>query len=402
MAATLENLAHAESMERLRLSYKIGGMAPGNLNATQVESLLDIYMAGYITRLNLTRTPLPSSAYLIGHSARSYPGWEAVRTWVRQVKNETAVDRDIFSSVDISHLVTRIGDKYGRWQAYECDDLKRTLFGIEDDGTGRVSLSKFYDSHLNHGNWQFTESADYLRATGALDESNPSNPRVIVPNYILSPSNCVAASSYYSVCCLDECEDFVDHLEKEIRAPTATPARIVELVAAMPPSTFAGQHTISALLLNRLDEIAARNDGQVPIHGRLFAQWMHHVYPRECPYPALPGTTKTLRSRAFEQETGLKSTASKKEMKQAIAVTPTGEESNVVTWSDEDELYVERPPTPIPGSERSSVWAAARFAVFFVPAFSMALFLLRVGRAAEADTYGQDFSKHDFSKTHFV
>ena len=240
-----------------------------------------------------------------------------------------------------------------------------------------------------------------------MDESNPSNPRVIVANYIHAPSNCVAASSYYSVCCLDECEDLVDNLEKEIRAPAATPARIVEIVAAMPSWTVAGQHTVPASLLQRLDEIAARNDGQVPLHGRLFAQWMHHVYPRECPYPHLSGTTKSLRNEAYEKETGLKSAASKAEMRQAIAVTPTGEESNVVTWSDEDELYVERPPTPTPGNERSSVWAAARFAVFFVPAFSMALFLLRVGRAAETDSYGQDFSKQDFSKqdfskTHFV
>ena len=35
----------------------------------------------------------------------------------------------------------------------------------------------------------------------------------------------------------------------------------------------------------RLDEIASLHAGPVPLHSRLFRQWMHHAYPRECPYP---------------------------------------------------------------------------------------------------------------------
>merc|ERR1712203_151284 len=30
---------------------------------------------------------------------------------------------------------------------------------------------------------------------------------------------------------------------------------------------------------------ATRHGGHVPIHGRLFAQWMHFAFPLECPYP---------------------------------------------------------------------------------------------------------------------
>merc|ERR1719343_1021992 len=44
-------------------------------------------------------------------------------------------------------------------------------------------------------------------------------------------------------------------------------------------------------LHDRLGEIAAKHDGLVPLHGRLFAQWLHHVYPLECPYPHEAGTT---------------------------------------------------------------------------------------------------------------
>merc|ERR1719343_1639826 len=30
-------------------------------------------------------------------------------------------------------------------------------------------------------------------------------------------------------------------------------------------------------------QIGKRHAGKVPPHGRLFAQWLHHAYPRECP-----------------------------------------------------------------------------------------------------------------------
>merc|ERR1719191_1732867 len=42
-------------------------------------------------------------------------------------------------------------------------------------------------------------------------------------------------------------------------------------------------------LVARLGEIAALHDGQLPIHGRLLAQWLHFVFPHECPYPHMGG-----------------------------------------------------------------------------------------------------------------
>merc|ERR1719162_2628405 len=103
--------------------------------------------------------------------------------------------------------------------------MKGSLLEIEDvgiGGAGRVRISDFYKAALDDGKWQFTESVDYLRQLGALDESDASNPRVIIPNYISGPSNCVASSAYYSVCCLDECEGILGQLEQGIAAPEAS------------------------------------------------------------------------------------------------------------------------------------------------------------------------------------
>ena len=34
-------------------------------------------------------------------------------------------------------------------------------------------------------------------------------------------------------------------------------------------------------MVNQLQSIAKEHGGKVPIHGRLFAQWLHYVFPRD-------------------------------------------------------------------------------------------------------------------------
>merc|ERR1719476_834993 len=75
-------------------------------------------------------------------------------------------------------------------------------------------------------------------------------------------------------------------LENAIQAPHATPARIAELISKV---SEVGE--ISPKLLDRLEEIASHHGGQVPLHGRLFMQWMHHAFPEECAFPHVSGTT---------------------------------------------------------------------------------------------------------------
>merc|ERR1719401_1964950 len=107
---------------------------------------------------------------------------------------------------------------------------------MEYRGTGRVRLSEFYGGS-DEVSWTFTESVDYLRALGALDESDPSRMSVIIPNFVVSRSNCITPSSLYSVCCLNECEGLMASLERVIGGPVAEPSRIAELVSALPSDT---------------------------------------------------------------------------------------------------------------------------------------------------------------------
>merc|ERR1719401_946569 len=197
--------------------------------------------------------------------------------------------------------------------------LKDWLVEAEDTsigGAGRVRTSDFYGKALHEGKWQFSESVAYLRQMGALDESDPSNLRLLIPNYIMSPSNCIASSSYYSVCCIDECEGILSHLEEHLGMHDATPGEIASLVAFLSSASVSGNRTLTPMLLARLDDVAQHHGGRIPLHGRLFAQWMHQAYPRECPYPHVTGTTNPQRAEDFEMQTGGKVVASNDEMLQ--------------------------------------------------------------------------------------
>merc|ERR1719160_800345 len=48
----------------------------------------------------------------------------------------------------------------------------------------------------------------------------------------------------------------------------------------------------SSELLTKLDQIAAISNGKVPLHGRLFAQWLHYAFPNECPFPHAAGSVR--------------------------------------------------------------------------------------------------------------
>jgi len=146
MAATFESLVHRESMERLRLAYKLLNVAPGanNLTTEVVDKLLDLYFALFRT-IDITlvlsdelsdEDDLPGS--LIARTTKKYNGYGEARSFARQVRNESTSGRVALSSVDVAHIITRIGDRYGRWQNRECEDIRRELLFIEDDGTGRV------------------------------------------------------------------------------------------------------------------------------------------------------------------------------------------------------------------------------------------------------------------------
>merc|ERR1719476_1163685 len=303
---------------------------------------------GYILNLNFTVIEPQKLQILTSSINKIYPTWPATQEFLRSMRSGISLHRSHFTRSDIEDLLELVFDNYGRWQDSECQDLKAQLLALEDksigiNGSGRVRITDFYGSALRDGNWQFSENTAYLAQNGALDTHGVD--RVIIPNYINSPSNCVASSKFYSVCCINECEDLMDHIEHHFAAPAVTPTEIVQFVSNLPSASVAAGRTLQEVLVKRLDEIALRYDGRVPLHGRLFAQWMHHAYPRECAYPHMSGTTRPQSVNDYRAQSQRSAVVTKDEMQTVVQAARLQEEPEEASdecteWSHQEELYV--------------------------------------------------------------
>jgi len=355
LAATLESLVHEELLERLQVALRVTGLKSETaLKDRDVELLMAAYMVLYLSRSSASATAKEVSDRLARFKTNPY--WDPTRKWLREVRREVVMalppDAEKNSFVSVAQQLEEASYRYGHYADQECTDLKTELLQYEGSMPGYVPLNKFYGAALHNGSWQFSESQAFLRQSGALDESDPERPSVIIPNWIGLPSNCVAGSKFYSVCCVNECDSLLGKLEQRIAAPEASPASIVELVEQLPSATVVAPRTLPEELIRRLHSIAARHGGRVPLHGRLFYQWLHNAFPRECPFPHLAGATEPLEMNAFEEKTGEKASLEREELAAKLQeLESTGfhlSQSSLEVeaaalsqrWSEEEELLV--------------------------------------------------------------
>merc|ERR1719277_41312 len=114
----------------------------------------------------------------------------------------------------------------------------------------------------------------------------------------------------------------MDHLESSIREPFAKPEKIVEVVSALPSASVSAPRTLPPALVQKLQEVAMTHDGLVPLHSRLFAQWLHFAYPQECQYPHVSGTTLNMTDEAWSAATGLRSALTDVEIESYVGSQP--------------------------------------------------------------------------------
>jgi len=297
-AATLSDLIRSEGMKNLHDVYDILKLplTNGAASLSNFRLAMRAYLATLIIGFDAEVTDVNSIYYLEVEAREVYAEYDDLLLWVedaRLTRNSMDASRQnpFQKTVGISpdqadELMWDLYHKFGSISNAECSATKDRLVEDEYPGTGRVSLARFYadtDATLR-------ESVGYIRNVGALDESIPGSPAVIIPNYMTSPNRCMPFSSYFSVCCPDSCESVMGHIEESIAEPSAEPKRLAEVVSSTPSETQGAPRNLSATLVTRLDEIAARHQGRVPLHGRLFMQWLHHAYPRECLFPHVSGT----------------------------------------------------------------------------------------------------------------
>ncbi|CAJ1406537.1 unnamed protein product [Effrenium voratum] len=295
--------------------------------------------------------------------AEIFPHWDFILKFVRgqiqalQHQRQTPVSSarkggnallKRFSFEDAHTVVGGITKSFASFWESECRAMKHKLVTLDRKRTGRVPLAKFYGKSLKDDEWRFGESESYLRELGALDETSWLGKQVIIPNYIQGASNCIVTANHYSVCCINECEPIMADIEAEVAGPFAEVEHLMSLVGNMTALTTLEDEVdvhLDKSLVAQLQAIAKEHGGKVPIHGRLFAQWLHYVFPRDCAFPYKSGQTQALSPSQFgngylasedEMETHAKDTTA-----EIPLATMKREELHWMSqWSEEEELIV--------------------------------------------------------------
>jgi len=361
-AAALETLVHSESLERLEAAYRVLGLSRSEtLSEEEAVQAIRAYMLIYNQK--------PQSLELSALTRRHFDAMDRIAgslysTWAETQKFAQGIRQRILEDVPADErttwetnllIVEEIAERHGRWQDQDCHVLKGMLMDLEMPGTGRVRLEDFYRNRLDNASWNFVESEPYLRQLGALDETDAKQKSVIITNYLTSPANCVSSSKFYSVCCIDQCEQFLGALEQHVSAPSATASQIVEFISALPSDTVQAPRVLPTSLTQRLEGIAALHNGRVPLHGRLFAQWMHHAYPHECPYPHMSGTTNPLTQEKWmtssiygDQPLEVGEEEIRRLLEESRLTEPASETElqQLLPWHEEEELFVSSPTLP--------------------------------------------------------
>ncbi|CAJ1446590.1 unnamed protein product [Effrenium voratum] len=225
MVATLERLIFDEAVLLLHAAYKLNSMAPGaRLSEANLHEVLTSYLVLFEMgqKADLNNTDLHRA--LKSRAASAGGNWPLLMEFEQDaVKNYMFANKDVrnpflgaeeFGLDDAVEIVQNLAGDYGKWQNTECRQMKRELMDLDVEGTGLVPLYKFY-SQPENADYHFTETENYLKDIGAL-QSNQKDSYVRIANYMTGPSNCIASSSYYSVCCLNECEGLMNELESKV------------------------------------------------------------------------------------------------------------------------------------------------------------------------------------------
>lgn len=350
MMAALEHLIFDESVVLLERAYALNDFQASEMvDETGLHEVLRSYLL--LFRQGQSANLYDSNLHQnIKARYSTKAGWHEIVAYEQDIqhdydfnsrmKTNPFVNRQ-YSFEEASQMVINLAEGYGKWQNADCRDMKDHLMGLDARGTGRIPLDVFYRSEAGSA-FEFTESREYLRDVGALDESLKGNPSVLIANYLAGPSNCIASNAYYSVCCLSECEHLMNEIEAHTKGPTATHQQLLSLLSNMSSTTVDAPRTFSPDMTQRLAQIADQNDGTIPIHGRLFGQWLHYAFPFECPLPM--SAQNALTPSAWLNGAAIGTTQEREQHIQIAEDLDLAGEHSTAEWTEEEILpFAEQP-----------------------------------------------------------
>jgi len=302
MVAAMNQLILSEEAELLTRAFeRHGSQVSDHVSLEQIHRIMETYIIYWMVDKRSQEIAVVRG----GAIEAMIPGWRQIIMMMQGEFTRIQHNRDQLHNVQVgqgryimnrlwswddAHRVAEsITNSFSSFWDAQCADIKDRLVELDKSKSGRVRLADFYNS----GNWQFAEAENYLRDQGSLDETGGRGPQVIVPNYLQGASNCIVSNrDHYMVCCRNECEDILSEIENEVGAPTATVEQILTLAEGVTDLDDQAPR-LKGKILNQLQQIADSHNGVVPLHGRLFAQWLHYTFPHQCAFPHKSGSYKT-------------------------------------------------------------------------------------------------------------
>jgi len=286
--AAVEHLVLSETVPLLDRSYKLNDLSKtGTITKAALEEILRSYLIlfreGRKTKHNTTD---PVDHHAVKTEFLNSGDVEALKKFSDFYKEsmESQAAKSEYTLADTLPIVKDMALRYGKWQNSECEDMKGALMELDPGKTGRVAIDRFH-AYPRQKTFAFTETAEYLRKISSLDESRKGHPRVMIANYLASPSNCIAWSDYFSVCCLNECESLVNELESRVQTTDVPVQKLLDAVAEISSSTVKAPRKLPEKLVGLAHDVGAIHGGVMPLQGGDFRRWFHYIFPHECPYP---------------------------------------------------------------------------------------------------------------------
>jgi len=288
LAARLEEIIDTDSDAALDAARRLAGAAAGAaLPADHVRRVLAAYFFTAQHLVNETDGASISQDAVQQPDTEEAPWFDA--EWSKAV--DAALEADpaadgLHAPESVARLARAALERFTEMERGFCGMTQTDLAALGTRGAGLVSLARFYGHASSAGNdFEFDEAAEYLRAVGALDERSSSYAQVRIANYLMGPSNCAAHFPHFSICCPSACGALMGELERSVKAPSAAADDILRAVGRLAISATRAPQPVPEGLAQSLRDVADAHDGEVPLHGRQFAEWMHAAFPNECPHP---------------------------------------------------------------------------------------------------------------------
>lgn len=351
LAATVERLVLDQSVDLLQAAYKANHF---EVDALLTEAQLHEVLSTHLVLFELSPQVLeawPQTGASFAELARQNGiGMDHIADFERDaVQNaafaarlaENPFRQRLFSFEDAAGFVDSLVSNYGKWQNEECSVMSDHL--QEHSKNGLVPLKTFFSNELKEMGFEFPESLEYFEEAGILDKSAKS---VRLANYLSGPSNCIPASPYLSICCLNECNAVMDQIMRQVQGPESAPEQLLSVLRNVSSRYVDAPHMLPASVQTKLQDIADRQGGAVQLHSRGFALWLNEVFPNECPYPHIVEDKKHLATSYWKDalaESVVVPTAREEQVKSLIEADATTSVASAVRSEEREVLYLAAP-----------------------------------------------------------